>query len=181
MDAARLDGFLADRGAWQAGSYCSIGRAMAVVGTRSAILILREAYYGTTRFDDFARRVGITEAVAASRLRELTAEGLFERRPYKEPGQRTRYEYVLTEKGRDLLPAVLALMQWGDKYLQGGHGGPLGLLDDTTGERVRVQVRSESGREVPLSELRVAPNVSEEQVARAMDAYRAGRGSGVGA
>lgn len=177
MDAARLDGFLADRGAWQAGTYCSIGRAMEVVGTRSAMLILREAYYGTTRFDDFARRVGITEAVAASRLRELTAEGLFERRPYKEPGQRTRYEYALTEKGRDLLPAVLALMQWGDKYLQGGRGGPLGLLDDTTGEHVRVQVRSDSGREVPLSELRVSPNVSAEQARRALGSPRTGGGA----
>ncbi|MFE3292628.1 winged helix-turn-helix transcriptional regulator [Rhodococcus sp. NPDC059234] len=171
MEAARLDGFLADREAWLA-THCSIGRAMEVVGTRSAMLILREAYYGTTRFDDFARRVGITEAVAASRLRELTAEGLFERTPYKEPGQRTRYEYVLTEKGRDLLPAVLALMQWGDKYLQGGRGGPLGLSDDTTGDPVRVEVRSESGREVPLSQLRVSPNVTEEQARRSLESTR---------
>ncbi|ERN44115.1 HxlR family transcriptional regulator, partial [Prescottella equi NBRC 101255 = C 7] len=118
MEAARLDGFLADRDAWRP-TQCSIGKAMDVVGTRSAMLILREAYYGTTRFDHFAERVGITEAVAAARLRELTAEGLFERRPYKELGQRTRHEYVLTDKGRDLLPAVLALMQWGDRYLQG--------------------------------------------------------------
>lgn len=155
MDAARLDGFLADRDTWRA-THCSIGKAMDVIGTRSAVLILREAYYGTTRFDDFAKRVGITEAVAASRLRELTAKGLFERQPYKEPGQRTRYEYVLTEKGRDLLPAVLALMQWGDKYLQGEHGPPIGLRDDATGEPVRVEVRS-AGREVPLAELRLTP------------------------
>ena len=156
MDAARLDGFLADRDTWRA-THCSIGKAMDVIGTRSAVLILREAYYGTTRFDDFAKRVGITEAVAASRLRELTAKGLFERSPYKEPGQRTRYEYVLTEKGRDLLPAVLALMQWGDKYLQGECGPPIGLRDDATGEPVRVEVRS-PGREVPLAELRLTPN-----------------------
>ncbi|AKE88605.1 MULTISPECIES: helix-turn-helix domain-containing protein [Rhodococcus] len=166
MHAARLDGFLADRDAWQA-SQCSIAKAMDVVGTRSAMLILREAYYGTTRFDDFARRVGITEAVAAARLRELTAEGLFERRPYKKPGQRTRYEYILTEKGRDLLPAVLALMQWGDKYLQGERGGPLGLSDDATGDPVRVEVRS-TEREVPLEELRLTPNFTEEQARRAM-------------
>ena len=56
-------------------SHCSIARALEVVGTRSAMLILREAYYGTTRFDDFARRVGITEAVAATRLRELATTG----------------------------------------------------------------------------------------------------------
>ncbi|GAB2637688.1 helix-turn-helix domain-containing protein [Prescottella soli] len=168
MQAARLDGFLADRSAWRA-THCSIAKAMDVVGTRSAMLILREAYYGTTRFDQFAERVGITEAVAAARLRELTAEGLFERSPYKEPGQRTRYEYVLTEKGRDLLPAVLALMQWGDKYLQDGRGGPLDLADDTTGEPVHVEVRNESGRRVPLGELRVVPNVTEEQARRSLE------------
>ncbi|MCL2534492.1 MAG: helix-turn-helix transcriptional regulator [Nocardiaceae bacterium] len=168
MQAARLDGFLADRTAWRA-THCSIAKAMDVVGTRSAMLILREAYYGTTRFDQFAERVGITEAVAAARLRELTAEGLFERSPYKEPGQRTRYEYVLTDMGRDLLPAVLALMQWGDKYLQDDRGGPLDLADDTTGEPVRVEVRSESGRRVPLDELRVVPNVTEEQARRSLE------------
>ncbi|ORL34374.1 helix-turn-helix transcriptional regulator [Prescottella equi] len=167
MEAARLDGFLADRDAWRP-TQCSIGKAMDVVGTRSAMLILREAYYGTTRFDHFAERVGITEAVAAARLRELTAEGLFERRPYKEPGQRTRHEYVLTDKGRDLLPAVLALMQWGDRYLQGEGGGPLDLADDTNGEAVRVEVRSASGRQVPLEEIRVVPHFTEEQARRAM-------------
>jgi len=162
MQAARLDGFLADRTAWRA-TQCSIAKAMDVVGTRSAILILREAFYGTTRFDDFAERVGITEAVAAARLRELTAEGVFEKRPYKEPGQRTRFEYVLTDKGRDLLPAVLALMQWGDKYLQGERGGPLDLADDATGEPVHVEVRNESGRAIALDELRVVANFTEEQ------------------
>ncbi|WP_016692835.1 winged helix-turn-helix transcriptional regulator [Rhodococcus rhodochrous] len=168
MEAARLDGFLSDRDAWRP-TQCSIGKAMDVVGTRSAILLLREAYYGTTRFDHFAQRVGITEAVAATRLRELTAEGLLERRPYKEPGQRTRYEYVLTDKGRDLLPAVVALMQWGDTYLQGERGAPLALADDRTGEPVRVELRTESGRRVALGELRIVPNFTEEQARRSME------------
>ncbi|RVW02703.1 winged helix-turn-helix transcriptional regulator [Rhodococcus xishaensis] len=164
MNTARLEGILADRDAWRP-THCSIAKAMDIIGTRSAVLILREAYCGTTRFDDFARRVGITEAVAASRLRELTAEGLFERRPYKEPGQRTRYEYVLTDKGRDLHPAVLALMQWGDKYLQGKRGAPIGMSDAASGEPVRVEVRSPD-REVPLSELRLTANFTAEDVRR---------------
>ena len=64
-----------------------------MVSTRSAFLILREAFYGTTRFDDFAERVGISEPVAAARLRELVDEGLLEREDYREPGQRTRQRY----------------------------------------------------------------------------------------
>lgn len=154
--AAVMDGILADRDRWEA-SRCSIGKAMEIVGTRSAMLLLREAYYGTTRFDDFAKRVGITEAVASARLKELTAAGLLRKEPYREPGQRTRHEYALTEMGRDLLPAVLALMQWGDKHLQ-DDGGPLALVEDATGLPVRVEVRSAAGDEVGLEELRVRLN-----------------------
>src|SRR5215218_9345385 len=124
---AVLEGGLADRDAWSAHDRCSIGRAMQVVGTRSAMLLMREAFYGTRRFDDFAARVGITEAAAAKRLRELVDAGLLERTPYREPGQRTRHEYRLTGMGRDLLPAALALMQWGDGYLAGEEGPPIAL------------------------------------------------------
>lgn len=139
----KLEGPLADRGRWQADA-CSIDKAMGVVGSRSAMLMIREAFYGTTRFDDFASRVGVTDAVAAARLKDLARHGIFEKRPYRQPGQRTRYEYALTEMGRALLPAVLALMQWGDKYLQ-ADGGPLEVVDGE-GEPVRVDVRS--GNEV---------------------------------
>ncbi|GLY69310.1 winged helix-turn-helix transcriptional regulator [Amycolatopsis taiwanensis] len=154
--AMKLEGVLADRRQWKA-TRCSIGKAMEVVGTRSAMLLLREAFYGTTRFDDFAERVGITEAVAAGRLKELVAIGIFDKQPYREPGQRTRYEYVLTPMGRDLLPAVIALMQWGDKHLQ-DDGGPLRVVEDDTGSGVRVVIQSEAGNEVELDNLRVRVN-----------------------
>ncbi|MGU3436165.1 winged helix-turn-helix transcriptional regulator [Actinomycetes bacterium M1A6_2h] len=152
--AARLDGILADRDSWQA-RHCSIAKALDVVGTRSAMLILREAIYGTTRFDDFANRVGITEAVTAARLKELTAAGIFERRPYKIPGSRTRYEYALTEMGRDLVPVIIGLMQWGDTYLQGARGKPLDVVEDATGSTVTADIRTSDGRRVELDELRV--------------------------
>src|SRR3954452_8278474 len=153
-DTVQLQGRLGDRGSWRA-TRCSIDKALGVVGTRSALLLMREAFYGTRRFDDFADRVGITEAVAASRLRELVAAGLLERRPYREPGQRTRDEYVLTEMGRDLAPAALALMQWGDTYLAGSSGPPLVLTHDGCGAPVHVEVRCERGHEVPLQQTAV--------------------------
>ncbi len=81
-----LQGPLADRDAWSAIGNCPIEKTMAVIGTKSAMLILREAYYGTTRFDDFARRVGITKAATSARLTELVDAGLLTRRPYREPG-----------------------------------------------------------------------------------------------
>src|SRR5271167_2464551 len=96
---------LQPRGAWRAEG-CTIAKALEVVPTRSSFLILREAFYGTTRFDDFAKRVGISDPVAAARLRELVDEGLLEREDYREPGQRTRQSYRLTAKGAELFPAL---------------------------------------------------------------------------
>jgi DNA-binding HxlR family transcriptional regulator len=124
---------------------CSVLRAVEVLGTRSTLLLLREAFLGTTRFDDFARRVGVTESVAAARLREMVEQGLLERHPYREPGQRTRHEYRLTTKGRDLLPVILALLTWGDRYLADPAGPPLVVTHDGCGEPVRAEARCAAG------------------------------------
>ena len=111
MEAAvRLTGSLNPREGWTA-DRCTIAKTLDVISTRSAFLILREAFYGTTRFDEFAQRVGISEPVTAARLRELVDEGLLEREDYREPGQRTRQRYRLTPKGTELFPALAALMQ----------------------------------------------------------------------
>jgi DNA-binding HxlR family transcriptional regulator len=154
-EVARLDGVLAQRDTWTA-ELCSIDRAMRAIGNRSTLLLLREAFYGARRFDEFARRVGITEAVAAARLRELVEIGVFERQPYREPGQRTRHEYVLTATGRDLLPVAMALMQWGDDHLAGPAGPPLRVTHHGCGARIHVEVRCDEGHEVPLTGLNIA-------------------------
>ncbi|MCP2276561.1 transcriptional regulator, HxlR family [Nocardia amikacinitolerans] len=154
--AAVMEGPLADLSSWRADD-CSIAKAMDLIGTRSAVLILREAYYGTRRFDGFAARVGITDAAAAAQLRKLTAAGVLAKQPYQEEGKRTRHEYVLTPMGRDLLPAILALMQWGDAHLQPGPA-PLLLVEEATGAPVRVEVRSATGKEVELEELGIRVN-----------------------
>jgi DNA-binding HxlR family transcriptional regulator len=135
------------------GDDCPISRALSVVGNRSVLLIMREAYYGTTRFDDFARRVGVAESIAAARLRDLVEAGLLDRRPYKEPGQRTRFEYVLTETGQDLLPVVVALGRWGARHLSPEDPAPTPFRHATCGSGVRVEVRCEEGHLVPLDEL----------------------------
>lgn len=162
-----LTGALADRSAWRA-DRCPIGKALQVVGTRSAMLIMREAYYGTTRFDHFAGRVGITEAVAAARLRELTEARLLERRPYQEPGQRTRFEYRLTDKGLDLMPVVLGLFEWGAKHVSPGGRAPVELSHADCGAPVHVTVRCADEHDVPLDELVVSPAAGRRsrQVAR---------------
>jgi DNA-binding HxlR family transcriptional regulator len=155
MEAAvRLTGSLNPREGWKA-DRCTIAKSLDVVSTRSAFLILREAFYGTTRFDDFAERVGISEPVAAARLRELVDEGLLEREDYREPGQRTRQRYRLTRKGTELFPALAALMQWGNRWLD-DRGGPVELVHRDCGEHVSVQLRCDAGHEVSTEELDLA-------------------------
>jgi DNA-binding HxlR family transcriptional regulator len=150
----RMTGPLEPRGSWTA-DRCTIARSLDVITTRSAFLILREAFYGTTRFDDFAERVGISEPVTAARLRQLVAHGLLEREDYREPGQRTRQRYRLTEKGVDLFPALAALMQWGDRWLD-ERGGPVELRHRDCGEPVGVELRCAAGHSVTPDELDLA-------------------------
>ncbi len=155
MDTAlRLTGSLEPRGAWAA-ERCTIAKALDVVSTRSAFLILREAFYGTTRFDDFAQRAQISEPVAAARLRELVADGLLEREDYREPGQRTRQHYRLTEKGADLFPALVALMQWGDRWLD-ERGGPVELRHRDCGESVSLELCCAAGHKVSSRDLELS-------------------------
>jgi DNA-binding HxlR family transcriptional regulator len=155
MEAAvRLTGSLDPREGWTA-DRCTIAKTLDVISTRSAFLILREAFYGTTRFDDFAQRVGLSEPVTAARLRELVDEGLLEREDYREPGQRTRQRYRLTPKGTELFPALAALMQWGNRWLD-DRGGPVSLIHRDCGEEVSVQLRCAAGHEVRTEELDLA-------------------------
>jgi DNA-binding HxlR family transcriptional regulator len=161
----RLTGSLDPREGWTA-TNCSIDRAMQVVGTRSAFLLLREAFYGTSRFDDFAERVGISQPVAAARLRELVADGLLEREPYQEPGQRTRMQYRLTEKGAELFPVLVALMQWGDRWL--GQSG-VQLRHRDCGAAVRSELRCGRGHPLTVEDLDLAPRISPPESGRAED------------
>src|SRR3954454_5052082 len=150
----RLTGRLEPRDSWTA-DRCTIAKSLDVLTTRSAFLILREAFYGTARFDDFAERVGISDAVTAARLRELVDEGLLEREDYREHGPRTRQRYRLTEKGADLLPALVALMQWGNRWID-ERGGPVELRHRECGEPVALELRCAAGHEVAPGELDLA-------------------------
>src|SRR5438477_10359313 len=153
MEAAlRMTGALDPRSSWGPADRCTIAKALDVLSTRSAFLILREAFYGTTRFDDFAQRAAISEPVTAARLRDLVADGLLEREDYRVPGQRTRQGYRLTEKGADLFPALVALMQWGDRWLD-GRGGPVELRHRECGEPVALELHCAGGHTVSSDEL----------------------------
>jgi DNA-binding HxlR family transcriptional regulator len=150
----RLTGRLEPRSGWTA-TECRIAKALDVIPTRSAFLILREAFYGTTRFDDFAERVGISEPVTASRLRELVDSGLLEREDYREPGQRTRQRYRLTDKGAALFPVLVALLEWGDEWLD-EVPGRVELRHRDCGKPIHLELRCDAGHVVGSDDLDLA-------------------------
>jgi DNA-binding HxlR family transcriptional regulator len=94
---------------------CSVARTLELIGERWTLLIVRDAFLGVRRFEDFHRSLGISRGILTDRLARLSDAGILERRLYNE--HPPRYEYRLTEKGRDLWPATVALAKWGDRYL----------------------------------------------------------------
>jgi DNA-binding HxlR family transcriptional regulator len=110
---------------------CSIAKTLDVVGEWWTLLILRDAFRGTSRFDDFHTSLGMARSVLTSRLRKLTEEGILERRAYSE--HPPRYEYRPTEKGLALFPIIVALLQWGDAWVPAPGGPPVVLVHDTCG------------------------------------------------
>jgi DNA-binding HxlR family transcriptional regulator len=154
MTSMTLTGRLSDRDSWSADG-CSVAAALDVVGRRASLLLLREAFYGAQRFEEFSRRAQLSEKITAMRLKELVDEGLLEKRPYHDPGQRWREAYHLTEKGQDLQPALLALMRWGDRWVR-PDGGRVELTHAGCGAPVEVEVRCTAGHPASAAEIEAA-------------------------
>jgi DNA-binding HxlR family transcriptional regulator len=110
---------------------CSVARSLAVIGDRWTILILRNAFLRTRRFDDFQEQLGITRHVLANRLAKLVKLGVLKKVAYQTKPR--RYEYRLTEMGRDWYSVQLALVAWGDKWLDRGRGAPVEYLHQACG------------------------------------------------
>jgi DNA-binding HxlR family transcriptional regulator len=115
---------------------CSVARAMEVVGERWTFLVLREAFSGVRRFEDMQRDLGIARNVLADRLGRLVGHGVLVRRPYQD--RPVRHEYHLTPMGLDLYPALVGLLQWGDRWLS--EGPPLELVHRECGHATTLQL-----------------------------------------
>ena len=124
---------------------CAIGAAVGILGERPTFLVLREVFNGVRRFDDMQRRTGMPRQVLSQRLTRLVAEGLLRKVRYRESGQRSRDEYRLTDKGLDLYPVLVALMEWGDRYAGDADGPPVLLRHRDCGEPVRLQLTCAAG------------------------------------
>lgn len=150
----KLGGALERRGNAPLGDYCPMDRALRALRTRSAVLVLREAFYGATRFEDFAARADLTDATTSRHLRDFVRAGVLEKRPYQEPGRRRRHEYVLTAAGGDLAPVLLALLEWSNRHDPPPY--PPELHHDGCHEPVNVEVRCAAGHVVGVDDVVVS-------------------------
>ena len=135
---------------------CSIARSLEVVGERWSLLIVRDAFLGLKRFEEFQRSLGIARNVLTERLNRLVDEGILERVRYQE--RPTRYEYRVTSKGGELGTAVIALLQWGDRHLA-GEAGPPRLVEhaDCGGKAVARLVCDKCGEAIGPDGVKLKP------------------------
>jgi DNA-binding HxlR family transcriptional regulator len=127
---------------------CSIARTLALIGDRWTLLVLRDVANGVGRFDELAGHLGVARNVLSGRLARLAEAGLVERTAYREPGARERHEYRLSGPGRELIPILLAFMQWGDRNLAGPEGPPTVVRHAGCGAPVKVRLTCEDGHDL---------------------------------
>jgi DNA-binding HxlR family transcriptional regulator len=133
------------------GVECPVARTLECIGEWWSILILRDAFQGFTRFDEFQKSLGIAPNILSRRLAHLAAAGLFERRRYSE--RPPRHDYVLTAKGRDLFPMVMAIFAWGNKHMA-PKGETVLLAERETGRHL-TPVMVDTERMVPMTQASV--------------------------
>ena len=135
---------------------CSMARTIGVIGDRWTLLILRECFLRTRRFEGFQSALGITRHLLAERLKKLVRQGVLRRIPYQESPK--RHEYILTQKGLDLYPIMMALVHWGDTHMVDERGRPLLHEHRKCGKMFDpVMVCSECGEPLSAKEVHVHP------------------------
>jgi DNA-binding HxlR family transcriptional regulator len=130
---------LQDRQQWSIGDGCSMSKVLDLLSSKTTFQVVRELFFGTTRFDDFVECIGSSAPAVSRALKQLESARIVARARYQQPGRRARDEYRLTEAGEDLLPVFMSLVQWGDTHLQNGEA-PLSFVDADTGQTVEVRV-----------------------------------------
>lgn len=135
---------------------CSLAAALNIFGDAWTLIVVREALYGVTRYSDFRRATGMAKNILSDRLQTLVAEGILETRPIGPSGR--RFEYHLTEKGWALIPSMVAIIQWADRWVYGEGGEPLLFTHAETGERAPELIAAWSnGAPLRREDIRLQP------------------------
>ncbi|MEP5763264.1 MAG: helix-turn-helix domain-containing protein [Halieaceae bacterium] len=147
---------------------CSVARTLAVIGDRWTLLILRDAFLGTRRFEAFQRSLGISRHRLSDRLNKLVQQGVFNREAYQQRPQ--RFEYRLSRKGLALYPVMMTIAQWGNEWCDDGNGAPIEYLHRSCGQHTHAVLScSECGERLQPAE--VSPQVGPG-LAAAMESGR---------
>jgi DNA-binding HxlR family transcriptional regulator len=144
---------------------CPMARSVDVIGDWGSLMILREAFGGTTRFDDFQKQLSMSRNLLTARLKKLVSCGILQRKPIAEEAR--RHEYVLTEMGEDLLTTIIALRQWGDRWLFRPSPPPIEMFDAVDGSELeQLIVHSSRGREVLRADVRLRRRPQQKSSSR---------------
>jgi DNA-binding HxlR family transcriptional regulator len=150
---------------------CSVAQTLDQIGEWWTLLILRDAFHGIKRFDDFQTQLEISPTVLSARLQSLTKNGILEKLKSRTDGR--AFEYVLTKKGLDLYPVLLSLMTWGEKYVPNVDGPRMQLLDKKNLRPIQpVGVRSEDGRVLSARDVIVKPASGSDDRMTSLINYR---------
>lgn len=151
---------------------CGIAQALEAIGDWWTLLVIRDAFFGIRRFSDFQASLGIAKNILSDRLLRLVEHGILSRVDAGDTGQ--RYEYELTEKGESLLPVLIALREWSDRWVFGAGREPIIVTDRRTGRRVqKLKIRAADGRELKRRDLRAIPGPgADEEVTALLDTRR---------
>ena len=144
---------------------CSVARTLSVVGDRWTMLVIRNCFLGTRRFGDFQQQLDITKHLLTARLKKLVEHGILRKDLYQE--KPARYEYRLTDKGKDLYPILMAVIAWGDKYMAGDAGPPVVYEHKVCGHEMHpILVCSECKEELPPRDVlpKIGPGLLAHQV-----------------
>lgn len=153
---------------------CPVAEVLNIFGDHWTWLIVREAFYGATRFSEIQRNTGIARNLLSDRLRLLVSEGILETVDIGTSG--TRHAYRLTPKGESLHPLLLALSQWGNTHIYGQENAPAEIIDKRTGRPIpAIAVRGEDGKVLSPDDIEIhpGPGASAATVKRLAEAARA--------
>lgn len=134
-------------------SFCPIMKAVKEIGDKWTLLILRECFLGFKRFDDFQTNLNISKSVLTTKLSNMIDLNLLEKRSYKNEGERTRHEYLLTQKGKDLMKIILSFMEWGNEYLVNEGELTLKVVEKSAQNDIEIAILNQADERLKYREL----------------------------
>jgi len=134
---------------------CPIIKAITEIGDKWVLMILREAFLGTQRFDDFYANLNISKSVLSRKLQKMLNLRLLQKVAYKNEKERQRFKYKLTQKGKDSYKINLALLEWGNKYLIKNEEDTIEMVDKNTEERLKLILVNQSGKKVKQQDMKL--------------------------